>query len=97
MKKFGHNLFEGIREAATKAYQFGQKAYPYIKTAVDVASTAAKLAPLIGLGDDDMSGEGVLIGDQEMYRNYGGSSVGGNIVGGRMMDRSRLRERLRRL
>jgi hypothetical protein len=92
LKKFGHNLFEGIKSGALKAYEIGKKIAPYVKTGLDIAQTAAKFAPLLGLGDEG----GVLLGDVQRGYDYGGAPVGGTPVGGRMMSRTRLRKRLRR-
>lgn len=90
IKKFGQNILDKITPYAKKAFEFAKKAAPYVKTGFDVARFAL---PLLGLGDGEQGG--VLIGDQE-YR-HGSSMVGGAPVGGKMMKRRALKNRLRRM
>lgn len=83
----GGNFLSGIGK-------FGQnlieKIRPYIKKAKDIykkispyVKTAANFAPLLlGLGDEEYDG---------------GAPVGGELIGGKMMRRSRLKSRLRRV
>jgi hypothetical protein len=78
--KFGHNLFEKIKPIAKKIYDIGKKAAPYVETGL-------KIAKLMGLGQG-----GVLVGDQEYQYEMGN----GAMVGGKMMNRSKLRHRMRR-
>lgn len=85
LKSFGHKVWEGIKKIA-----------PYIKQGIDIASTVAKVAPLIGLGEDqEMSGYGAPVGGRrKAKRRRGGELVGDAMVGGEMMDRMTLRDRL---
>jgi len=83
IKAFGTKLFDVIKRGAKKAYQIGKKVAPYLNTALKIAGPI-----LAGLGEDEDEG-GVLVGDQERY-HYGGMPVGG-----KMMSRSKLKNRLR--
>jgi hypothetical protein len=80
ISKFGQNIFEKIRAAAEKVYEFGKKVAPYIEKGIDIAS---KVAPLLAMAAG--------------RRKRGGVLVGGAPVGGKMMNRSKLRDRLRRI
>lgn len=105
LRKFGENVFHGIKGALSKAYEIGQKIAPYVKTGIDIAKIIAPLlaaggeGELMGAGcndchqgygneiDDGMFGNGVLVGGHS----------GGNPVGGKMMPRKSLRDRLKQM
>jgi hypothetical protein len=77
LKKYGRKIWHGIKVAA-----------PYIKKGIDVASTVAKLAPLVGLGDDVDDYGGVAVGGRRRYKR--------KARGGMLMSRDELQHRLLR-
>lgn len=89
ISKFGHNILERIRPIAKRIYEIGKKVAPYVKTGLNIAKTIAPY--LAGLGDDEEGG--ILVGDQPNYQYCGN----GSMVGGKMMSKAKLRNRLKRI
>lgn len=95
LKKFGSDVWHGIKSAMGTAYKYGKKAWPYIRTGLDIART---VAPFLAAGGEHQQqgssyagyvGEGCNdCGEQDNYghQNYGqgGARVGlgGARVGG---------------
>jgi len=107
LKNFGVNLLGKIKSGIRKAYKFGKKIAPYIKTGIQVGS---KILPylLAAAGNDEEEDEEQEqhenpedyqedyddSGDYEYDRDYGeGMALGGELVGGKMMRRSILKRR----
>ncbi len=112
LKKFGSDLWSGVKSAVGTAYKYGKKAWPYIRTGLDIART---VAPFIGAGQEEEEGgyssqggthagnyagtmagnyAGTMAGCNDCDENEGGARIG---LGGRMMSRNSLKERLRRI
>jgi len=83
ISRFGSMLWSGIKTVANDVADFVPKAL----------NVGTKVAPLLGLGDDEMNG-GVLIGDG-MSGGCNGCCNGGARVGGKMITRKQLKSRMR--
>ena len=86
LKQFGHNILSKIKEAIKKGKYLYNKAKPYIKPALEIGKT---LLPLLAAGEGEGEGE-------EDSEEGEGMAVGGELVGGRMIRRRKLRDRLNR-
>lgn len=93
LRDFGSKLFDKIKSGLKKAYAFGKKVAPYVKTAWDIAQKAAPL--LLAAGEDEYEDEDGLHVDIHSH-NQGGLALGGELVGGKIARRSALRNRIRR-
>lgn len=114
LKKAGADLWSGIKSGLGTAYKYGKKAWPYIRTGLDIART---IGPFIGAGNEqqEQSNEagnyaGAYAGcndcedqGEPQYQSepqYQGASRiglgGARVGGGKMMDRMKLLDRVRR-
>lgn len=110
LKKFGSDVWSGLKSAVGTAYKYGKQAWPYIRTGLDIART---VAPLFAAGGNDQAGNYAgysAQGGTNAHYNDGNVQDGGNYagcdngsggtrigLGGKMMSRSSLRDRLRQV
>src|SRR5690606_1170149 len=79
----GGNFFDSLKDFGSRVWKGIKRIAPYVKKGFQVASKIAPyVAPLLGLGEQEQ---------------MAGTAVGGELVGGKMIRREKLRDRLRKL